>query len=137
MSLNNCTSLPEMCTTYYVDGNGYFSGGTLNGLQRAFQRISDMFQNVSDINQYVELMTSYLCHYYFPSCDQMTGEIIPVCGNSCTLTLNIEDCSALREIVNYELEQDNITLIGDSCSKTHRSFVNPFSLSENCLSIEG
>ena len=137
MSLSNNTRLPEICTVYYDDGDGYFDGSSISGLQNSFQRIDNMFQRVSDSNQCVELMKSYLCHYYFPSCDQTTGEIVPVCRRSCALTLNNEDCSALRRIVTDILEQENVLSPGDSCLQTHRSFVNPPLVSEDCLAIEG
>ena len=122
---------------YYDDGDGYFSESTLSGLQNAFQRISNMVRSVSDSNQCVELMTNFLCHYYFPLCNQITGEIIPVCNHSCALTLTDEDCSSLREIVNGELEQDNVTSPKESCSQTYHSFSNPSSVSKDCFSIYG
>ena len=136
MSLHNHTRLPEMCTIHYDDGYGYFNGSLISGLQNSFRRIDRMFQRVSDSNQCVELMTIYLCYYYFPPCNQTTGEIIPVCSRSCALTLNNENCSALRRIITDILEQDNIVSPGDSCLQTHRSFVNPPQVSEDCLSIE-
>jgi len=137
MSLSNRTDLPEMCAIYYDDGDGYFSGSTFSGLQNAFQRISNMVRSESDSNQCVELMKNFLCHYYFPLCNQTTGEIIPVCNHSCTLTLTDEDCSALREIVKGELEQDNVTSPKESCSQAYRSFGNPLSVSKDCFSIYG
>ena len=126
-----------MCTTYYDIGDEYFNGSTISGLQTALQKINDGFLNVPESNQCLELMKSYLCHYYFPSCDQMTGKIIPVCSDNCTLTLNDKDCVTLREIVNYELGQVNATSLNESCSQTHHPFVNPPLVSENCLPIEG
>ena len=137
MSLRNRSSLPGMCTIYYDDETGYFSGSTLSGLQNALQRISDMFQNISDNNQCVELMTNYLCHYYFPLCDRMTDRIIPVCNRSCALIGNNENCSALRDIANEQLGQDNIIPPGETCLQTYRSFVNLPLVSGDCLAIEG
>jgi len=93
-----------------------------------------MFQRLSDSNQCVELMKSYLCHYYFPSCNQTTLEILPVCRSSCVLVLNNGDCSDLRVVVNNELA--NITSPGETCLKTHRSFGNPPPVSGDCAAIE-
>ena len=82
-------------------------------------------------------MSNYICQYFFPSCNQMTGEITPVCDRTCVLLTNNGNCSTLRRIVNEELERENIASTGDSCTRTYRSFGNPPLVSENCLAIEG
>ena len=127
-----------MCITYYDDIDGYFSGSSLNRLQEAFQGITETFNSEShSLNPCVDLMLNYLCHYYFPSCNQTDDEITPVCNRTCTFLTNNQNCSVLREIANQELEQHNLLSTGDSCVQTYRSFVNPPPVSENCLAIEG
>ena len=92
-------------------------------------RVSDSY----NLNLCVELMENYLCHYYFPLCNQTTGEITPVCRSSCALLANNEDCTELMEITNEKLSQfDSI----GSCLQTFRTYSAP-AVSENCLSIEG
>ena len=124
-----------MCEKYYSGSDGYINGSEISGLQEAMQRISDTLQNESD-NTCIELMESYLCHYYFPLCNLTTGEITGVCQSSCHLLINNEDCSELVKITNMQLQQYNITPHHE-CLQTHRMFINPPALSENCLSIEG
>ena len=78
-------------------------------------------------------MENYLCHYYFPLCNQITGEITPVCRSSCALLANNEDCTELMEITNEKISQfDSI----GNCLQTFRNYSAP-AVSENCLSIEG
>ena len=124
-----------MCDGFYSGSDGYINGSEISGLPEALQTISDTFQNET-YNTCIELMESYLCHYYFPSCNMTTGEITPVCKSSCGLLINNEDCSKLVEITNIQLKQYNITPHHE-CLRTHRTFINPPALSENCLSIEG
>ena len=87
-------------------------------------------------------MENYLCHYYFPLCNQTTGEITPVCRSSCALLANNEDCSELVEITNEELveitneELSQVDSIGN-CLQTYRNYSGVPAVSENCLSIEG
>ena len=126
-----------MCTRYYDGSDGYFSGRSLGGLRNVFQRAIDEFDREHSLNPCVDLMLNYFCHYFFPLCDQATGEIIPVCGRSCTLLTNNQNCSALRDIINDELERESLASTGDTCGQTHRSFVNSPPVSENCFAIEG
>jgi len=104
----------------------------------ALNRVNNIFQSDSNnLNPCLDLMEQYLCYYYFPLCNVMTGEIIPVCSSSCALLRNNEDCSDLLEIANEEFEQDNISPPGDMCILTYRNFVNTPRISTNCTSIEG
>ena len=82
-------------------------------------------------------MLNYICHYYFPSCNQTTDEITPVCDRTCTFLTNNRNCSTLRGIANEELELRNILSTGESCPQTYRPLTNSPPLSENCLAIEG
>ena len=100
------------------------------------QAINDAFQN-DDNNPCVPLMIEYLCQYYFPPCDIVSGEIIPVCTSSCALLANNENCYDLREFANDELEIRNVAPPDDSCIQTYRSYVDPPAVSESCSSIEG
>ena len=124
-----------LCETYYSGSDGYINGSETSGLLETLQKIIDTLQNEPD-NICVELMENYLCHYYFPSCNMTTGEIIPVCSSSCGLLTNNEDCSELMKIINMQLKQDNVTSPFD-CLQTHHMLINPPKVSENCLSIEG
>ena len=97
--------------------------------------INDTFQSDSyNLNPCVELMENYLCHYYFPLCNQTTDEITPACRSSCALLANNEDCTELMEITDEKLSQfDSI----DNCLQTFRNYESAPAVSENCLSIEG
>ena len=136
MPVNGSSDTIGFCRRYYSSEDGYFSGSTLSGLQTTLQAINDTFQNDTD-NPCVPLMLQYLCFYYFPVCNLTTDEIIPVCGSSCILLANTEDCPELREIANSELERNNIAPPDDSCAYTHRSYVILPVISDSCLSIEG
>ena len=129
-------SSARFCVIYYGQEDGYYLGNEISGLSMALPRIYNMFQNY-DNNSYVELMLMFLCHYYFPQCNQSTDEITPVCTRSCGLLANNLDCSELMAVANTVLEQHNVVPPDDSCSQTHRSYVNSPSMSGNCLSIEG
>ena len=134
--VNGSSNTIGFCRSYYSSEDGYFNGSKISGLQTTLQAINDTFQNDTD-NPCVPLMLQYLCYYYFPVCNLTTDEITPVCGSSCTLLANTEDCPELREIANSELERNNVVPPDDSCVQTHRSYVIPPIMSDSCLSIEG
>ena len=126
-----------MCTRYYDSAGGYFSGTPLSRLQDAFQGITETFNSEPhNLNPCVDLMLNFICQYYFPSCNQTTGKITPVCNRTCTFFTNNQNCSTLREIANEELELRNILSTGDSCLQTYRPLIDSPPLSENCLAIE-
>ena len=133
---NTGTDLPEFCRRYYSDSEHFINGSTNNGLQvRILSKINNIFQSESNnLNPCVELMENYLCHYYFPLCNQTTGEITPVCRSSCALLANNEDCSELVEITNEELSQ--VDSIGN-CLQTYHNYSGVPAVSEKCLAIEG
>ena len=131
---NTSTDFPGFCRRYYNDSEHFINGSTNNGF-RILSKINDIFQSESyNLNPCVELMENYLCHYYFPLCNQTTGEITPVCRSSCALLANNEDCSELMEITNEELSQ--VDSIGN-CLQTYRNYSGVTAVSENCLAIEG
>ena len=99
----------------------------------ALRRIRDGFVNN---NPCVDLMENFLCHYYFPPCNLVTGEITPVCSDSCALLANNENCSMLRKTVDMQLNGNGITPINDTCTMTYRHFDNPPRVASNCTSIE-
>lgn len=135
---NRDPQIPIFCRRFYQSEDRYFRGSILSGLQMALSRVTNTFQSSSNnLNPCVDLMEQYLCHYYFPLCNQTTGEIIPVCSSSCSLLRNNKDCSDLLEIANEEIERDNVSPPGDACIQTHRNFVNTPLISQNCISIEG
>ena len=136
VSVNGNTNPIGFCSSFYSSKDGYVNGSEISGLQTALQTINNMFQDDID-NPCVPLMLQYLCHYYFPVCKLTTGEIIPVCRNSCALLENNKNCSELRKIANSELEVKNIVLPSDSCLQTYHSYANYSVLSEDCLLIEG
>ena len=126
-----------MCRRFYEPGDAYYNGSTLSGLNNVFRRVTNRFARESDDPICVDLVTRYLCHYYFPLCNATTDEIIPVCSRSCTLLTNNPNCLILRGIANEEIGQENLVATGDSCNQTYRSYVNPPPVSESCFSIEG
>ena len=128
---NTSTDLPEFCKRYYSHDEHIINGNKTD-LQTTLNDISEMFEN--DYNPCVELMENYLCHFYFPSCNQTTNEITPVCRSTCALLANNEDCSELMEIVDEELKEFDSPV---NCLKTYRNYDSPPVVSENCLSIEG
>ena len=139
VSPNNtdATDFVSLCERYYSHKDGYYCGSEITGLQEALHTINVTFQSELEDNSCIELMENYLCHYYFPSCNVTTGEIIPVCNSSCALLLNNQDCAELREIANEQLKQRNVAPPGDKCLQTHSMYVNSSAVSKNnCLSIE-
>ena len=135
MPVNGSTNTIGLCGSHYSSEDEYFNDSEISGLQTALQTINDTFQNNNN-NSCVSLMIEYLCHYYFPPCDPVSGEIIPVCS-SCALLANNENCYELREIANNELEIENVIPPDDGCIQTYHSYVNPPAVSDSCSSIEG
>ena len=132
---NTSTDLPRFCRRYYSDSEHFTNGSIESGSQvQILSEINEIFQS-HNLNPCVELMEYYLCHYYFPLCNQTTGEITPVCRSTCALLANNEDCTELMEITNEKLSQfDSIS----NCLQTFRNYESaPTLVSENCLSIEG
>ena len=138
VSLNNTISdLPGFCRRYYDDSE-HLNGNIESDLQaQILIEINGIFQNDSySLNLCIELIENYLCYYYFPLCNQTTGEITPVCKSSCTLLVNNADCFELIKITNWKLSQSNSLTIGN-CLQTFRNYGSAPAVSENCLSIEG
>ena len=133
-TIGSIESVVDICGRFYNDGDHYYSRNVLSGLQVALSRIYLMFQ--SESNPCVDFMLNFLCYYYFPLCNPANNKIIPVCNRSCILLGNNEDCSALRASARTELQQDNIIPPDEACIQTHRNYVNNFTVSENCFSIE-
>ena len=133
---NTSTDFPGFCRRYYNDSEHFINGSINSGSQvQILSEINGIFQgDFYNLNPCVELVENYLCHYYFPLCNQTTGEITPVCRSSCALlTANNEDCVELMEITNEKLSQfDSV----GNCLQTFRNYSHP-AVSENCLSIEG
>ena len=128
----------KFCRAYYSSDVGYINGSEIIGLQTALRRINNKYEKDENIlNPCVDLMLNYLCNYYFPQCDISTGEVTPVCSTSCALLGNNEDCVDLREMAYGILEKNNVSTPGESCFQTFRSYDNPPTVSESCLSIEG
>ena len=127
-----------LCAPYYSPGNGYFRGNEISGVHMDLLLIRDTLDDEYDLHPCVDLMLNYLCHYYFPSCNLTTGEITPVCSNSCALLRLDQDCATLTTVVNEELEQE-IILVDDaqSCSQTYYSYVDIVPVSGSYLLIEG
>ena len=125
---NTSTDFPVFCRRYYNDSEHYINGSIESGLQvQILGEINGVFQSDSyNLNPCVEVMENYLCHYYFPLCNQTTGEITPVCRSTCGLLANNEDCFELMKITNMKLIHENDSV--GNCQAL---------VSENCLSIEG
>ena len=136
MPVNGSINTIGLYGDYYSSEDGYYNESKISGLQTVLQAINDTFQNDTN-NPCVPLMIEYLCHYYFPPCDIVSGEIIPVCRSSCALLANNENCYELRETANNEFEINNVAPPDDSCIQTYHSYVDPPAVSDNCSSIEG
>ena len=127
------TNFPRFCRRYYSDSEHFINGSIESGLQvQVLGEINGIFQNDSyNLNLCVELMENYLCHYYFPLCNQTTDKITPVCRSSCGLLRNNEDCTELMEITNGKLNDHEFDCL------LNQIFHHEILVSENCLSIEG
>ena len=89
-------------------------------------------------SQCVESVQRCLCYYYFPSCNIETGEINPVCDDSCNLLFNNDDCLSLITLAYQELMLYDISDFPDeSCSQTYRPYRNPVSVSDDCEELQG
>ena len=95
----------------------------------------------SNVSQCAQLIGDYLCLYYYPICNINDNKIIPVCGSTCNLLFNHEQCSSLFLTAISLITEQNITLLPDkdSCITTYCSFAETDqpNLSETCLHIEG
>ena len=132
------TDFPGFCRRYYNDSEHYINGTIESGLQVILSEINGIFQSDSyNLNLCIELMENYLCHYYFPLCNQTTGEITPVCRSSCGLLANNEDCIELMEITNEKLNLSQFDSVGNCLLNQTNHESSPALVSENCLSIEG
>ena len=86
----------------------------------------------------VESVQRYLCYYYFPSCNFETGEIFPVCDESCDLLFDNDDCLGLIMLAYQEFMLNEISIFPDeSCSPTHRPYANTPLVSDDCEELEG
>ena len=146
---NNATTSrsPELCHEYYTFGNG----GNIAIYDRAIppgitQALHDTLLNISsNTSNYpdhcVQLLGSYLCHYYFPICRVNRNDIEPVCRSSCNLLLNDDNCSDLLMTALDIIAEHNVTLLPDDdlCVMTYRSYNGSGTpgVSSNCRNIEG
>ena len=95
----------------------------LPGLRQALP--DTVNSNVSSrFEQCTQLITHYLCHYYFPLCNSDGDQIRPVCSSSCNILLNNKECSNLLMDTLGLIAEQNITLLPehDSCAMTYRSY---------------
>ena len=142
--------VPELCHDYYTFGNGgnnnniaIYDGGILPDTSQALNDALMIINSStnSHLDHCVQLLQSYLCHYYFPTCHVNRNEIYPVCSSSCNLLINHDDCSDLLVTALHIIAEQNITLLPDDdlCVMTYRSFNGSASLdvSSNCRSVEG
>lgn len=130
--------LPKICNNqeFYDSNAAVFNGNKTNGLQRTLHKTLTAMnaESTADL-ECVKSVQQYLCYYYFPLCKRQTGEIMPVCDDSCNLLFSNDNCFALMIVTSQKLSIHNITAPDDSCLSTHRLFVNA-SLSDNCIESE-
>lgn len=133
--------LPRSCNNveFYDNDDAVFNGSQNNRLRRALDTTFDTLNAESASNsECVEPVQQYLCHYYFPLCNMTTGEVIPVCNNTCKLLFDNNDCSDLLILASQELSTHNVPVPDQSCSRTHQPFImNPPSISHKCTDIKG
>ena len=131
--------LPMSCNNlrFYDNDDAVFNGSRINLLPKVLDRINNRTES-ADNPECAESLQQYLCHYYFPLCNLTTGEIIPVCDNSCELLMENDNCNDLFTIASQELGSSNISIPDTTCLRTHRMFNNrPPSVSDKCSEIEG
>ena len=134
--------VPKSCynnnVRFYDLDDAVFNGNRIGRLPRILDAIFDSLNEESDDLQCTESVQQYFCHYYFPRCNLVTDEIIPVCNTNCESLINSNDCLNLFMRVSEELSRENISDIPDeSCSRTHQMFKNNPRISQNCTEIEG
>ena len=108
-------------------------------LRRALNIVFDTFDTEPANNsECVESVQQYLCYYYFPSCNFETGEINPVCDDSCDSLFDNDDCLSLIMLAYQQFMLHEISVIPDeSCSQTYRPYANPVSVSDDCEELQG
>ena len=89
-----------------------------------------------DYDSCVQLIQQYFCYYYWPVCDEDSGDIFPVCQSSCNLLINNGVCSQLlTTAVNMMREQGFPDIPSDeSCERT---VLYDTTLADTCIFIEG
>ena len=131
--------LPMSCNNvrFYDNDDAVFNGSRINQLRRVLDTIQRSTE--SAINpECAEPIQQYLCYYFFPPCNLMTAEIIPVCNSSCELLFENDNCRELFTLASQEFRRSNIPIPDVTCTRTHRLFNNrPPSMSHQCTEIEG
>ena len=131
--------LPQFCNNveFYDSNDAVFNGSKiselLNALDSTHNILNTEFAGNSECLKSVE---QYLCYYYFVLCDTTTGQIMPVCEDTCHLLFDNDDCLDALIVASKQLKLRNIPPPDESCSRTHRHFVNSPPES-NCVEIEG
>lgn len=123
---------------FYDSDDSVLNGNRINNLLKAFDNIFNTLNTeYANNSECVKSVQQYLCYYYFLLCNKENGEIVPVCNNSCRLLFNNDDCFDLMTIASQELRIHNIIAPDETCSSTHRSFINQPQVSDNCKDIKG
>ena len=137
-------NVPKSCATFYNNDDTYINESSMyNAIRRALDQLLNDSSNTSSIQESCQqLVHHYFCYYYFPLCNNDTGNIIPVCGESCNLMYNNEECfnvrlRALSMLRNFRFP---VPADDDVCDKTFlpnntNNSVSP--MENNCIRIEG
>ena len=144
-SQRNSTVISKFCDKYYVENfdDSYYDKDEVPGIKEILNDgLFAGYSNASnDFYQCTELISHYLCHYYFPVCDMDHDEILPVCSFSCNLIFNNEDCHNLFTNALDLIVEQNITILpsNESCTATYHPFTGSDKpeVSDFCLDIEG
>ena len=80
-----------------------------------------------------DLLKRQLCYHYYPVCDQDTGNVVPVCSNTCDVLDRDQSCVELLEIVTSDIEAMGYTIPEMQCSVVR--FSNNTQVTSQCLDI--
>ena len=140
-------SVPRSCARFYDDNSAHYNGSTIYGgiIARDLDNLlSDgtSMTSTHDVQDLcAELIHNYFCYYYYPLCDIETGEIIPVCTESCNLLYNSDVCSDLLISALSMLRRGRYPVPDedDVCERGFLPFPNTSdpSLVDYCENIEG
>jgi len=128
--------IPRSCEQYYSQDDGFFNATLRGMIRRALDNISDELSTRN--GPCVDLVLRYLCHYYFPVCNQTTGVVTKSCTTTCNLLVNNQMCSDFLRDASMSMEQIfNIPAPDIDCQMTFATAEQPDEVSDNCIALEG
>jgi len=127
--------VPFSCEQYYSQDDGFFNATVRGMVRRTLDEIS--IELSMGNGPCVDLILRYLCYYYFPVCNQITGVVTQSCTNSCNLLVNNQTCLNFLRDASMRMEQVGILAPDTDCQMTFATVELPDEVSDNCIAVEG